>query len=211
MAADTAPIRAKTLTAMANALGRESPRIVLAASLLGECADLAIEFDEHEYARRMLMKAGRLDDFDVLTFLMGLPHNEPVPTTALSPDEHLMLHRLPKGSVEFRADAVVRMARPPVRSVLALVYDDQWLRGLNAASVFAPVATRMLIVPALPPDAGLLFAEAAEYGIGVGTPSETGVCIHIQPEVWRQRYFTPGGWIFREQVFQLATLRDAAT
>lgn len=115
-----------------------------------------------------------------------------------------MLRRAPRGSVEIRRDGVVRLACPPTQSVLAVVYDTDWLRGLRSASLFAPVATRMLIMPALPSDAGIVLAEAAEFGIGVATPCETGVTIHLEPEVWRQRYFTPGGWLFREQVFQMS-------
>jgi hypothetical protein len=194
----------RLITHVANVLGRSTPRIVLDAKILGERVDLAIELDEHEHARRQHAATGRLDDFDVLMFLMGLPHNEPVPVRALSVDERSMLNRVPAGAVEFRGDLVLRLARPPVRSVLALVYDAHWQRGLRTASVFAPVATRILIVPVLPPEAAVMLAEASEYGIGVGTPSEAGVTLHVQPECWRQRYFTPGGWLFCEQVFQLA-------
>lgn len=195
---------ASTLTHLAGVLGRSTARIIVGASVLGECADLAIELDESECARRERASAGRLDDLDALMFLMNLPDNEPVPVQALTVDEQSMLRRAPLGAVEFRGDVVVRLARPPVLSVLAVVHDDHWERGLRAASVFAPVATRMLIVSAMPPDSAVLLAEAAEYGVGVGTPTGAGVCIQVEPAVWRQRYVTPGGWLFREQVYQLA-------
>ena len=195
--------RRMILTGVADQLGRPSVDIVIAASIFDVCADLAIEFDEDEHTRRLHASADRLDDFDTLMFLMGLPHHEPVPITTLSAEEQEILGRAPRGSVEIRGDFVIRRACSPTRSVLALVYDEDWLRGLRSASVFAPVATRMLILPAMPSDAGILLAEAATYGIGVGTPSETGVSIQLEPEVWRQRYFTPGGWLFREQVFEL--------
>jgi len=195
--------RTSAISHLAVALGRTSPRIIVGAPLLGVHADLAIELDEHECARRQRAAAGRIDDHDVLMFLMGLPHNEQVPVGALNVDELSMLSRAPHGTVEIDGDFVIRTARPPVRSVLAVVHDDRWERGLRAASVFAPVATRMLIVSALPPNAALLLAEAAEYGIGVGTPNGAAVCVHVEAEIWRQRYFTPGGWLFREQVYQL--------
>jgi hypothetical protein len=196
--------RRSILTGIADYLGRSSVATIMDASILDVRADLAIEIDEHECARRIDANAGRFDDFDTVMFLMGLPHHEAVPIASLSAEERRMLDRAPGGSVDVRGDSVIRLACPPTRSVLAVVYDDDWLRGLRAASVFAPVATRMLIMPTLPADAGILLAEAAEYGIGVGTPSDTGVAIHLAPQVWRQRYFTPGGWLFREQVYQLA-------
>lgn len=199
--------RRTILAEIAGQLSRPSVDLVLEASILDACPDLAVQLDEHECVRRVRAHAERLDDFDTLLFLMGLPHYEPVPIAALSTEEQEMLHRAPRGSLEVHEDFVVRLAQPPTRSVLALVYDDNWLRGLRSASVFAPVATRMLIMPALPSDAAILLAEAAEYGIGVATPSEAGVTIHVNPEVWRQRYFTPGGWLFREQVFQMTAPR----
>lgn len=195
---------------VAQAVGASSSRTIVRASLLGVSADLAIELDAGECLRRSRAGAGRLDDLDVLTFLMGLPRHEPVCFDALSPAEHKMLQRVPRGSVEVRDDYVVRVAGVPTRSVLALVYDEDWLRGLRSVSVFAPVATRMLIMSALPSDAAMLLATAAEYGIGVGTSCSTGAAIHLQPAMWRQRYFTPGGWLFREQVFQL-TVQDGDT
>lgn len=189
---------------VAQTLGPSTSRITVGSSLLGVSADLVIELDADECSRRAIAHAGRLDDLDTLMFLMGLPHHEPVPIATLSADEHLMLGRAPSGSVEVRGKCVVRLACPPTRSVLALVYADDWLHGLRSTSVFAPVATRMLILPTLPPDAATLLATAAEYGIGVGTLCTTGGTIHLQPEIWRQRFFTPGGWLFREEVFQLA-------
>lgn len=186
------------------AVGPSSSRATVGSSLLGVSADLAIEFDVDECSRRARAHAGRLDDFDVLTFLMGLPRQEPVPIDSLGSVEHQMLHRAPAGSIEIRGDYVVRLAGSPTQSILALVYDEDWRQGLRSASVFAPVATRMLIMSALPSDAAMLFETAAEYGIGVGTSCTTEATVHLQPQVWRQRYFTAGGWLFREQVLQLA-------
>lgn len=201
---DADPFRANIIAHLAGVLSKSTARIIVGASLLGVRADLAIELDEHEHARRQRAPAGQLDDFDVLMFLMGLPQDEQVRVQELNVDERSMLRRAPAGAIETRGEFVVRIARPPVRSVLAVVHDERRDRGLRAASVFAPVATRMLIMSALPADATDLLAEAAEYGIGVGTPTETGVCVHAEPELWRQRQFTPGGWMFREQVYQLA-------
>jgi hypothetical protein len=203
--------RRSVLEEVADRLGWPAVLTVLNASILDATADLAIDFDADERSRRARTSAGRLDDFDMLMFLMGLPQHEPVSLATLGADEQIMLSRAPAGSVEIRDDSVVRLACPPTRSVLAVVYDDDWLRGLRAASVFAPVATRMLITPVLPPDAPILLAEASEYGIGVGTPSPTGVEIHLEPEVWRQRYFTPGGWLFREQVLHMAAERGVTS
>jgi len=185
-------------------VGPSPSRTIVGSSLLGVSADLAIELDADECARRARVHAGRLDDFGVLTFLMGLPRHEPVPIDTLSPAEHQMLQRAPGGSVEIRGDCAVRLAGLPTQSVLALVYDVDWMRGLRSVSVFAPVATRMLIMSALPSEAAILLATAAEYGIGVATLCRTGATLHLQPEMWRQRYSTPGGWLFREQAFQLA-------
>ncbi|MEU9808555.1 hypothetical protein [Mycobacterium sp. NPDC050853] len=200
--------RARLLGASAG-LGWESAAAVLDASILDVTADLAVVVDEPEQARRAATAADRLDDFDVLMFLMGLPQFEPVPLHSLNPDERATLQHAPAGSVDVSAESVTRLACPPTQSVLAVVYDHNWRRGLRAASVFAPVATRMLVLPTLPPDAALDLAEAAEYGIGVGTSAGDSIDVHVPPARWRQQYFTPGGWLFREQVFELAAAQNA--
>lgn len=190
-------------------LGWESAVAVLDASILDVKADLAVVVDAPEQERRTAAGAGRLDDFGVVKFLMGLPRFEPVSLHSLNPGERAALEHVPASFVEVSGESVTRLAGPPTRSVLAVVYDRQWRRGLRSASVFAPVATRMLVLPSLPPDAALDLAEAAEYGIGVGTVSDDGIDVHVPPAQWRQQYFTAGGWLFREQVFELAAAQDA--
>ncbi len=83
-----------------------------------------------------------------------------------------------------------------------MVTDTDWDRGLNAASRFAPVATRVLVLASEPTDLTVAAAEAAEYGVGLALGTAESVRMIVAPEQWRQNYFSPGGWLFREQAYQ---------
>ncbi|MEV7549171.1 hypothetical protein AB0N89_06055 [Amycolatopsis sp. NPDC089917] len=170
--------------------------------LLGTEVDVLVVIDEQEHVRRSAVHAECLDEFEVVRVLANLPRWEPVSLHSLSTREQRAVRRAPRGCLDLDAGTVTRLSGPPLSAVLAVVHDDDWDRGLNTASQFAPVATRVLLLDHEPTDLALAAAEAAEYGIGLAVTAGTTVRMVVPPERWRESYFTPGGWLFREQAYQ---------
>jgi hypothetical protein len=176
---------------------------VVSAHLLGAVVDLVVIADEQEHARRTATDSAYLDDLDTLNVLANLPRWEPVPLQVLSARERRMVRRAPRGCLEITGETVTRLAGPPLSAILAVVHDSDWDRGLNTASQFAPVATRVLIMDDAPDELAIAAGEAAEYGIGLAIGTQVPVRVVVPPELWRENYFTPGGWLFREQAYRV--------
>lgn len=174
---------------------------MLAVGLLGTVVDVLVVVDAVEHSRRLAAQCGALDDLQLLDLLCDLPRWEPVPLRALTAAERRRLGDVPPGVVTIADHAVVRAAGPPVAGVLAVVTASAWDRGLNRASRFAPVATRVLVLPRPTPHVAHVAAEAAHYGIGLVIPAGSSLRVAVQPQLWRERRFSPGGWLFREQVY----------
>ncbi|WP_125591917.1 hypothetical protein [Amycolatopsis balhimycina] len=175
---------------------------VTGVRLLDAEVDVLVVADEQERRRRVAARAGSLGDLEVVSVLANLPRWEPMPLRTLSARERRVVSRAPHGCLNIEAGAVTRLVGPPLSAVLAVVHDDDWDRGLNTASRFAPVATRVLVLDREPAELPLVVDEAAEYGIGLAVTAGTSVKMLVQPECWRENYFTPGGWLFREQAYQ---------
>lgn len=200
--------RLQFLLHITSTMGWDEPATAVNAEVLDTTADLAVILDHDEHARRQAQRAGALTDFHLVMFLMTLPLREPVPLGALSAAERVQLSSAPRGALVITDEFVTRLACPPTRAVLAVVYDDDARGGLRRVSQFAPVATRVLVLPEPPSVESLVLAEAAEYGIGVCSAGlDGGIDMHVPPTPWRQRYFTAGGWLFKEQCYQLVTIR----
>lgn len=168
-------------------------------------ADLAMVVDAEEHQRRMLAEAGAIgDDREAFITLCTLPQNEPIRLADLDHHDRGILKRLPRGFVDIQDGTVKRLARPAVHSVLAVVYDDQWERGLNRASSFAPFGTRVLALTTTEGnDLELAATEASLYGIGL-------VVVHtdeqddqrVAPQLWVEtRPGGPVGWRFQDQAY----------
>lgn len=174
---------------------------MIGVRLLDTDVDLLVVTDEAEHARRLATQAELIDDWNLLVILTSLPRWEPVPLESLTAEECQAARQAPRGAVELTGGRVTRMAGPPLTRVLAIVTDTDWDRGLDAASRFAPVATRVLVLDHEPADWRSAVAEAAEYGIGLAIGTAAPVRMVVQPKLWREQYFTPGGWLFREQAY----------
>jgi hypothetical protein len=59
----------------------------------------------------------------------------------------------------------------------------------------------VLVLDHKPADWQAAAVEAAEYGIGLAIGTGASIRMMVQPELWREQYFTPGGWLFREQAY----------
>jgi hypothetical protein len=173
--------------------------------LLGTVVDLVVTPDEQEHQRRTAADSAYLDDLSLLSALANLPRWEPVPLRALSTNERRIVRNAPRGCVELTEETVTRLARPPLSAILVVVHDHDWDRGLNAASQFAPVATRMLVLDCAPEEISIATTDAAEYGIGLALGTDASIRMVVPPEPWKENYFTPGGWLFREQAYRALT------
>lgn len=200
--------RRARLAALGHAVGHEGTAVV-GAHLLDTDVDLLVVVDEPEHTRRLNAQTEAFADWDLLQMLTGLPRWEPVPLQSLTSEERQAARGAPPGAVEIADSSVIRLAGPPIRRVLAAVTDTNWDRGLNAASRFAPVATRVLVLTNEPNELPIVSAEAAEYGIGLALGTAESIQVLVAPEPWRENYFSPGGWQFREQAYQ-ACLDQAA-
>lgn len=150
------------LTAMGERLPTARVRVY------GHEARLVCRLDPHEHVRRAGVAQRRLvlADWGPLNLLMGLPHEEPVPVSTLSNRERGMISRLPQWTHELRDGHIRRLARPPLRPVLAVVGATRWSEGLDAAVTYRPFCA-----PVVELNVGLddPFApmEAADRGIGL--------------------------------------------
>ncbi|MDM2539077.1 hypothetical protein PP600_04195 [Mycobacteroides abscessus] len=172
--------------------------------IIDTIADIALILDTEEHLRRLSESIPAVPDSrEVFHTLATLPYAEPVRLKDLSLHDRSVVKQLPTGIVDIRDGEVVCRVRPPVRSTVGIVYDEDWRVGLNRASHFAPFGTRVL---ALTDDTGiditLVSLEAALYGIGV-TLIRSGRedRIVVEPEPWVQNYFGPVAWRYWEQVY----------
>lgn len=171
------------------------------ARLLDATVDALVVVDEGEHARRQHTGPSYLRDRDLINVFMGLPQGEPISWGSLSERERRLLQRAPEGSLETSAELVTRHIAPPVQSVFAMVRHDDWDAGLDVASRFAPVATRLLLLPAKPTELPQAIMDATEYGIGLAIEDGASVDVVVPPKLWQPHYFSAGGWLFREQAY----------
>jgi hypothetical protein len=138
---------------------------------------------------------------DLSDLLLGLPHGRPVPCGSLTGRERHLLRSLPAGSVESTNGTVIRRVVVPLRVELAAVRANDWRRGLDQASLFAPFCSRAVVLGRVPDDADALLVEAAYYGVGV-VVAETGeVQVLAHPEPFSRQGHKAAGWWFAEEIY----------
>ncbi|MCT7371917.1 hypothetical protein [Mycolicibacterium llatzerense] len=168
-------------------------------------ADIAAVIDTAEHQRRVRADAGAIgDDREAYFTLCALPLDEPVRLADLDHHDRRILKRIPAGFVSIQADVVTRLARPAVGAVLAVIYDDQWERGLNRASHFAPFGTRVLALTSSEGnDLQIAAMESALHGIGlVAVEPGTRDQEWVAPEPWIETQPDgPVGWRFKDQAY----------
>jgi hypothetical protein len=169
--------------------------------MFGSDVMIAYGRDRAEHDRRTDCGTGALQSSEQLELLMSLPIGWPVPVRSLSYREQRLLRRLPKGIVHVAGGAVERLAVSPVKVELAIIRAANWQSGLERAGRFAPFTARMMWLPRLPLDTGVLLREASDYGIGVLTGSADKAEVVAAPPRFVRRRFTTAGWLFTEQVY----------
>ncbi len=174
---------------------------LLGVELFDVFADLVVVINEDEHRRRTAANLVAIRDAEQVELLATLPQHEVVDVSALTSIERRVLREVPSGAIQRHGSGVVRLAKPPVDSVLAVVHHRNWDSGMDLASRFAPVGSRVLVLPALPDEPDRLLCEATYYGIGVIIARQETFSVVVAPERWRARYWSAGGWMVREKIY----------
>ena len=165
-----------------------------------------------ETKRRLDRSIAPVVDLDLLDFLVKIGESSEY-MEPLSKDEWELASRgIDKGVLEVVDENGVRVLRrlvePPVSVMHVTVWHDEWRKGLQAASRFAPYASRDLVLTTLPRNTTELELEAAFFGIGLCTgswseedPAER-IC-DFEPFILKR--FTGAAWLFSEKVFAKAS------
>lgn len=167
----------------------------------GHEARLVCRLDTHEHVRRAGKAQRRLvlADWGPLNLLMALPHEEAVPLSTLSNQERGMLQRLPQWTHEMCDGHIRRLARPPLRPVLAVVGATRWGPGLDAALTFrdfcAPVVELNVGL-----DDPLAPIEAADRGVGLVVDGDS----LVEPATARPRQSATAWWLAEHAYWRMA-------
>lgn len=195
------------------------PNTVPVTSNIGGYANatlhLAINHTEHQ--RRQAASIGVITGhgFGGLDHLMALPHELPVPLTALDKYQRAYARKAPAGILTITDGSVTRHAVRPCRVAMASVrYATTYKLALDSASRFAPFCARRVIVQRLPKRQADRFNDLMQfefYGIGVTLEHPDGTLETIvESERWRPMRHTPAAWWFAERAYAcyLDTLKE---
>lgn len=173
------------------------PRAVTTCSITG---DALIRPDLTEHERRTAVGLGALGLVTV-DAMFSLPLGGLIRWGDIDPYLASFLRRLPDGIIERLDRGVCRLAIPPVKVELVVVSGSSWRPGLRRAGSFAPFAQRVLLLDQNHriPKGGL--QEADFWGVGVWQHTADGIEELVPPAPWRQHYFKPAGWCFRERAY----------
>jgi hypothetical protein len=176
------------------------PGTVICADLLDVEARLVLQLDEAEHLRRSAAGLAAVTDRSVLRLLCTLPWGYEVAWRDLPRADWARLRSLPSGVVAASRAGVTRLLMPPLALACGVIVDDDWRRGLDHASVFAPFAPRILLMPITPPNTEELALEAALFGVGVAVAED--VSFLVDPADHPGRPLGPVAWRVRETAYE---------
>lgn len=161
-------------------------------------ADVVVEFDLVECARRRVAGVGALSDVGLLDALMLLPAGEWVPQDDLGSESVELLRRAGEGVVEFglMTGMVRRVAVRPLRVCEVRVRADGWRSGARLLDRFAAVGERWLVLPDGVSVDPLDVMSADRFGVGVIADGVTVLPAGRFVQRWR-----PAGWLAVESLF----------
>lgn len=175
--------------------------------LLGQMVTVVAKIEGAEHDRRARLQTGAIVDYAMLDHLANLPYQTPVPVR----DDRWSARATALGVVEAAGGnhRVTRVARRPCHVIGVLRCGDQWLRSIQQISLFAPLATRAVVLPCRARDGGAAEMEAASLGVGLVRYSEAGMTVEVPPDTAVSRLST-GHWLMGEAVYSawLATAAD---
>lgn len=172
-----------------------------AVTTCGITGDALIRVDMAEHERRTAVGLRALSCVTV-DAMFSLPLGCLIRWDDMDPHLARFLRRLPHGIVERNEHGVRRLVVPPVKVELVVVSGSSWSPGLRRAGSFAPFARRVMLlgqhrrIPKAGPQ------EADFWGVGVWRRTTGGIVELVPPAPWRQNYFNPAGWRFRERAYK---------
>jgi hypothetical protein len=178
--------------------------------VLGRSTAVMYRPDAGEFRRRRGVGLGAINRMDHLELLLGLPHGCPVPCASLTGRERQLLRSVPAGGIEATPSTVTRRALAPLRVELAAVRANDWRRGLDHASLFAPFCSRAIVLGRKPGNIDDMLGQAAYYGIGIVLAGAGEVEVLAEPEPFRSQGHKAAGWWFAEEIYAQVSGRAAA-
>jgi hypothetical protein len=171
--------------------------------LLGRNVGAVVTSVADERQRRAACGLAALNDPVLLRVLFELPLGVAMPLGCLGRWEQGVVARGPAGAVERSRGAVTRLACPPVKVELVVVWARQWRSGMGWASQYGPFCRRVLVLPSLPcgGERESLELEARLYGIGVISDQQVADGWLAPPAPFRPRRLSSGQWLFQERAY----------
>lgn len=153
-----------------------------------------------ETARRARIGLGAVSDPTLLRVLATMPVNEPLNWSSFTRNEQRTLRSAPDGVIERTDHRVTRLLVPPVKVESIFLRARDAARGLTAASQFAPLCRRAIVVDESTVSESVLL-EAAYFGIGVYAVADDICHVLETPAPFAIRRWTWAQWQFHEQAF----------
>lgn len=179
----------------ARALGW-SGTVVPGVRLLGQEVTVVAAIAQAEHDRRMRLKTGAIVDYAVLDHLANMPYQTAVRVEA----DGWVARAATLGAVEVGDHFAARVARRPCQVIGVLRCGGHWLRSIQQVSLFAPLATRAVVLSRRGRDSGTARMEAASLGVGLVRYSQAGMTVEVPPEKAVPRLST-GHWLMAETVY----------
>jgi len=164
---------------------------------------IEVELEAAELLRRDAGRVSPILNLELLSLLLELPLDRPVPAWDFSPHD-LRLMRLGErmGALDVCEDTmlVTRRATPPLTVLHATVRGCGWRKALRTASRLAPYSTRSILLGRMPIDDVELRFEASYLGVGVAVEKGDGIEVLVEPAAFAPARYTGASWLFAERL-----------
>jgi len=160
--------------------------------------------DPAEVERRADTGLGPILDHQLLVALSLLPHDHIVSDVDIDPVVHAILDNAPEGAVVRADGGVLRLWRPAIRleAVLRVAPGTRWRPALQRVSLFAPDASRAVLVRGHVASKTELETRAQRLETGVAILEESGETHLLVPAVRNRRVrVTPRHWRLLETAY----------
>jgi hypothetical protein len=172
--------------------------VVLDVPLLGQVVTVVADIDAAEHDRRRRLQTGAMADYALLDRVANLPCE----TTVRVPDGDWLGRAAALGAVETEPHdhRITRVARRPCQVIGVLRQTSRWLPCIQQMSLFAPLATRAVVLSDRVRDRGAAAMEASSLGVGLVRHGAAGMTVVVPPEPAVPRLST-GHWLMTETVY----------
>ncbi|MFL0177036.1 hypothetical protein A5630_10155 [Mycolicibacterium mucogenicum] len=170
--------------------------------MCGQNAWWSVTLNHAELHRRREANADALQRLEMVSTLLGLPIDVPVPAEALRPTQLRALADLPEHLVSWDEGHLIRRTTPPLCVNHVVVRARTFRRGLEAVSEFATYCAGSVVLPAAAPVTDWDLSEASYYGVGVYRASSDRLACLVEAESFPDWPETAASWVFSETLWQ---------